>query len=62
MNHDLSLKATPITWARTNGVASSDEDSIALPWVMQTTSLSLSVSITHGYSNDRPLGVFAIVT
>ena len=42
MNHDLSLKATPSTWARSNGVASSDEDSIALPWVMQTTSLLLS--------------------
>ena len=58
MNRDPSLKATPLSRTGTTGVASSDGDCIAHPWVMQSTSLPLSgLHITHGYSNDRPLGV-----
>ena len=42
LKHEQSLKATPTSCIGSIGVAYSDGDSIALPWVMQITSLPLS--------------------
>ena len=42
LKREQSPEATPSFWTGAIEVASRDGDSIALPWVMQTTSLTLS--------------------